>query len=532
MSRSLKLTQGGLIVSCQVDDDDRDPAAVRNYVASLAYDALSGGARGLRINSVEHVSCTRALTDVPIIGLLKRRSHDKLTITPDIASAKALWEAGADIVAIGCADEIWAGEEGWEAIVWRATHELNIPVLADVSSIQEAKRAITAGAVAVASTLRGYTPSTRHINSFDFEFFRNLANTINVPVIAEGHVDTPMDAERAIRCGAYAVVVGTNITRPAVLTRRFVAAVERQNDARLAIGLDIGGTTIKGVITDISGHVKIKRRLPTPSSAARIVDVAGQLAMALVQESGCNASIVGVAAAGIIDPSTGRIRSATDNIPGWSGTPIGEHLEALLQLPTVVLNDAHAAAVAEGLAGSVRELSSFALITLGTGVGGGLFSDGKLLTGEGGRAGSLGHVTLKSDGYPCNCGRRGCLEVYASSAALERYYTQLDITSEQKQFCANEIRQRMIAGEAKALQAYNLLWDALAEGIADLVNLVDPAAIVLGGGLLDDVQGTINALGVRLAGRCRPLGGGAIDLRLADHGSYSGALGAALYSLC
>ena len=131
---------------------------------------------------------------------------------------------------------------------------------------------------------------------------------------------------------------------------------------------------------------------------------------------------IGIATAGAVDDRDGSIFAATDNLPGWSGFQLRAFAEDRFQLPVAVVNDAQAAVLSELHFGVGRGLSDFAVITMGTGVGGGIVSAGKLVRGQHGFAGTIGHSVIHSGGLPCNCGRHGCLEAYVSTAALLREY--------------------------------------------------------------------------------------------------------------
>ena len=214
--------RNGLIVSCQAakgDPLDDTPALTR-----IAATVLQGGAGGLRAEGVEHVRAFRSLTSKPIIGISKRYHLDQVFITPDFASAFAVAEAGASIIAVDCTDRDAPFREPWQELVRRIRSELNRPVLADIATIAQARRAIDAGADAVATTLAGYTPDSVGLVGPAWDLLANLVAQSPAPVILEGRVETPADFRQALGLGAYAVVVGAAITQPAKITARFTAA--------------------------------------------------------------------------------------------------------------------------------------------------------------------------------------------------------------------------------------------------------------------------------------------------------------------
>lgn len=214
--------RGKLIVSCQALPGEVFRAP--ELVALFARAAVVGGAAGIRANGPEDIGAIRQVVDVPIVGIQKCIMDDgQKLITPSLESARALVEAGAGMVALD------AGARGqrFGALkrIRRIREELNVPALADIATVEEALAAADAGADAVLSTMRGYTPETEHAKAFDPRFIEELARRVGVPVIAEGRIHTPAQARDAIAAGAFAVVVGTAITRPQQITEMFVAAM-------------------------------------------------------------------------------------------------------------------------------------------------------------------------------------------------------------------------------------------------------------------------------------------------------------------
>jgi N-acylglucosamine-6-phosphate 2-epimerase len=223
---------GGLIVSCQAADGDplRNPA----IMAALALAAVQGGAVGIRANGAEDIAAIRNATERPIIGLQKRVYSAIQCITPTFADAQCLAAAGASILAVEATQqrEEMAGHERIDhfASLLHSIHaELHRPVLADISTLEEGLEAARLGADAVATTLSGYTPQSPTRPEPDFDLLRALLRVLAIPVLAEGHIWTPEHAARARTLGAYAVIVGSAITRPRLITARFAAAVGQPN---------------------------------------------------------------------------------------------------------------------------------------------------------------------------------------------------------------------------------------------------------------------------------------------------------------
>jgi len=212
-----------LVVSCQADPND--PMDDAETLSRVARSAAVGGAAGLRLNSPEHIRAGRTASNLPVIGIQKSYVGGQLRITPDFDSAAALAKAGADIIALDCTDRVHAHGEPWREIVQRIRDELGVLVMADVATLHEGVAADESGVDILATTLNGYTEATKDHRSFEPELVRALVRVTNVPVFAEGHINTPQQANLALSAGAWCVVVGSAITRPAVITASFVSAL-------------------------------------------------------------------------------------------------------------------------------------------------------------------------------------------------------------------------------------------------------------------------------------------------------------------
>jgi glucokinase-like ROK family protein len=324
-----------------------------------------------------------------------------------------------------------------------------------------------------------------------------LARQVQTPIIAEGHISTPAEARRAIQAGAWCVVVGTAITRPGTLTATFVRALQTSTATASALGVDIGGTSIKAGIVSRQGVISLATQVPTQASRGRDAIAAGlttAIEQVLVQakDQGIELCGLGIASAGAINAQDGSVFAATENLPGWAGFKLREFVEQRFHLPTYVVNDAHAAVLAELHFGLGRNLSDFVAITIGTGVGGGIVSGGKLVEGQHGFAGTVGHQVIRIDGRPCNCGRKGCLEAYVSTVSLVQEYRERSGTSLDPSIPnpeqARRISQLALSGDPAAQSAYAALAGYLAEGIANIFNILDPQAVFVSGGLVEGHQ--------------------------------------------
>jgi N-acylglucosamine-6-phosphate 2-epimerase len=213
-----------LIVSCQADSGD--PLDDVDTLRRLAISTLRGGAGGLRANGVDAIVAMRVETTLPIIGIQKRYRGQEVYITPDFVSAEAISKAGADVIALDCTDRRLSEAEPWPGLIERIHLTLGKPVMADIATVDDAIAAARAGADAVATTLFGYTPETSQPHGVSWKLIEDLVRCLAVPVVVEGHITRPEEARRAFDLGAFAVVVGSAITRPQSITARFVEAIQ------------------------------------------------------------------------------------------------------------------------------------------------------------------------------------------------------------------------------------------------------------------------------------------------------------------
>ena len=230
MSAPFEALRGGLVVSVQAPDGS--PLAGASHMAAMARAAEAGGAVGIR---AQEVAAMKDAVTLPVIGLRKRRVEGSdLYITPEPADARAIADAGADIVAVDATLRPRPGGLSAARFLRELVAELGVPVLADVDSLEAGVAAREAGAAAVATTLAGYTtvrggfaPAAAASGGPDLALVAALAAELDCPVLAEGRIATADHARAAFEAGAFAVVVGTAITDPVALTRAFAAASPR-----------------------------------------------------------------------------------------------------------------------------------------------------------------------------------------------------------------------------------------------------------------------------------------------------------------
>ena len=206
--------EGGLVVSCQALEDE--PLHSAEIMARMAEAAMIGGAVGIRCNGVEDTKAIRAKVDLPLVGLWKV-GREEVYITPTADHALSIIDAGADMVALD-ATKMRANLES-DVL---AIHKVGGLVMADISTYEEALMAADVGVDCISTTLSGYTEWSPQQEAPDFDLVNRLSNRLAIPVIAEGRINTPELLEEAFVMGAFAVVVGSAITRPQWITSNFI----------------------------------------------------------------------------------------------------------------------------------------------------------------------------------------------------------------------------------------------------------------------------------------------------------------------
>ena len=215
--------RGRLIVSCQAPEGT--PLHGSIFMAAMARAAEVGGAGGIRANGPDDIRAIKAAVPLPIIGIYKIRDPEfEPYITPTFEAAKEIAEAGAHIIAVDATLRPHPKNLSAAELIAQIK-SLGLPVMADISTLEEGIAAAEAGADIVATTMSGYTPYSRQSDEPDFALIEELSRAVEVPIIAEGRIQTPEQARQAIDLGAHAVVVGTAITRPDVITKRYVEAL-------------------------------------------------------------------------------------------------------------------------------------------------------------------------------------------------------------------------------------------------------------------------------------------------------------------
>jgi glucokinase-like ROK family protein len=251
------------------------------------------------------------------------------------------------------------------------------------------------------------------------------------------------------------------------------------------LAFDIGGTRIKHGIVRGDGVLLSQDSLPTLAEEGGECVLARLLGV-MAQQRRKQPVLLGVAisTAGQVNPADGSIRFSTDNLPGWTGMALARRVSDACGLPCAVENDVNAAALGEAWQGAARGARTALVVTLGTGIGGAILSQGELFYGSQGSAGELGHMCMRPHGLPCTCGQAGCFEQYASTAALERRIAHRAAREPGwAHLTARGLCDRARQGEAAARALLAEWLDDVAWGICALTPVLDPDVVVLGGGI-------------------------------------------------
>ncbi len=260
---------------------------------------------------------------------------------------------------------------------------------------------------------------------------------------------------------------------------------------RQYIGIDLGGTNIKGALVSETGEILKQRSVPTHAEAGAEAVTKAIAAMICQLAEGESVSGVGMGCPGTVDDREGTVVYACNL--GWIHYDVRTALRELTGYSVRLVNDANAAALAEAAAGAAQGAQSAVVVTLGTGVGGGVVLDGKLLTGFTGAASELGHMTIVSDGEPCACGQKGCFETYAS--ALHRIAAEKGGVDGRTAFLARQL------GDAAGSEVVRQYVHYLAIGVGNIVNIFFPEVVALSGGIANQGENLLAPLREEVAQR-------------------------------
>jgi glucokinase len=290
------------------------------------------------------------------------------------------------------------------------------------------------------------------------------------------------------------------------------------------LGLDLGGTNIKWVVVERSGAdwTAIDRDqvgTPTAEGPAAVLPrlaAVGQEAMRRCE----GVSTVGIGVPGLYDPAAGTTRFLVNFPDDWDGIPVAGPIGEALGLPACLINDARAFGLAELRLGAGRGASSMIGLTLGTGVGGVIAVDGRVHQGHDGTAGELGHQTIEPDGPWCGCGNRGCLEAFARAD---------QIAAACGTATAEEAVVRARAGDVRAMEGIAQVGRYLGIGIANMVTVISPDRVVLGGGISAAADLLLGPIRDELRRRVHTTALDEVEIVTAELGTWAGAIGAAIH---
>lgn len=288
------------------------------------------------------------------------------------------------------------------------------------------------------------------------------------------------------------------------------------NQGATVIGIDLGGTAIKLGRFLADGTCLNSLTIPTPQPATpeAVTDAIATAVHQLNSNGTCLA--IGIGTPGPADAS-GRVAKVAINLVGWNDVPLADWLESKTSLPTILANDANCAGLGEAWLGAGQHYQNLILLTLGTGVGGAIILDGQLFTGHQGAAAELGLITINLDGLPCNSGNQGSLEQYVSIGAIRRQTgkepLELGLAAEQ--------------GEPEAIKFWHQYGRLLGAGLASLIYVLTPEAIIIGGGVSASAKFFLHSTQKEIERRVLPSSRVGLKLLTAQLGNNAGMVGAA-----
>jgi glucokinase len=292
------------------------------------------------------------------------------------------------------------------------------------------------------------------------------------------------------------------------------------------LGLDLGGTNLKWAIVEHEdGTWRVLDRGQERTRASEGPDaVVGQMTAIAREalETRPSLATIGVGVPGLYDPATGSTRFLV-NVPGdWDGRPVAAPIVAEVGLPVALINDARAFGLAELRLGAGRGAESMIGLTLGTGVGGVIALEGRVVLGHDGTAGELGHQTIDPDGPRCGCGNRGCVEAFARADRIA-------------EACGTETVEDAVAaaraGDPRALDGLVRVGTALGIGIANMITVLSPDRVVLGGGVAAAGDALFDPIRAELRRRVYTTSLDRVELVTAELGTWAGSIGAAIYGM-
>ncbi|MDA1474844.1 ROK family glucokinase [Bacillus changyiensis] len=302
------------------------------------------------------------------------------------------------------------------------------------------------------------------------------------------------------------------------------------------VGIDLGGTTVKLAFVSACGEVQHKWEIPTDKSGETVTTSIAKAIDSKLNEIGKPKQIlkwIGMGAPGPVDTETGIVYKTTNM--GWENYPLKEHLEAGTGLPVVIENDANLAALGEMWKGAGDGAKDLILVTLGTGVGGGIIVNGEVVHGKNGAGGEIGHIcSIAEGGAPCNCGRSGCIETIASATGIVRLAEEAIVASDcatslekNTSLTARDIFEAAEQNDPAALKVVEYVTHHLGVVLASLASSLNPSKILIGGGVSKAGEFLRSKVEKSFEKHVFPRAGEAVDIVIASLGNDAGVIGGA-----
>ena len=298
----------------------------------------------------------------------------------------------------------------------------------------------------------------------------------------------------------------------------------------MILSIDIGGTAVKMGLVDHEGaiHARHEASVCFDHYQTPILTTVIREAQAFLARESAQIEGIGVSATGQVDDRAGAVIGTNGKIPHYEGAQIKRDMEAAFGVPVFALNDANAAALGECFAGRAKGVQNVLMVTLGTGVGGGIVLGGRIFGGTRGIAGELGHFTLYQDGPRCPCGKRGCFESYAATTALVRRAKEATGEADMN---GRIVFSRAADGDQAMLAVLSAWIDDIAAGISGLVHIFNPQMVLIGGGVSAQEALLIAPLRERVLRSVMPRFAECLQLEAATLGNDAGMIGAARFYL-
>jgi glucokinase len=313
---------------------------------------------------------------------------------------------------------------------------------------------------------------------------------------------------------------------------------------RYAIGIDLGGTNLKGVVMDRAGECRHLMRVPTEAEKGGpklLENILGMIGKLLDKEGKSDSIIgVGIGTPGFVD-AEGTVIGGAKNLPGWEGTNLYTPIRQRFGLPATAGNDVTVGTLAEWRYGAGLGVQNVACFMLGTGIGGGIVTNGQLYKGTYGMAGELGHMSVEANGRQCNCGIRGCVERYASAPGIvqtaievsrslvkgkETPFSKL-VVSEPESITSKIVYDYVKMNDPAAIMVNEMTCEKLARAVGLMVNALSPDRVILGGGVMMAGQGIVDTVSKYVPKNCWKDLWQRCELVIAKCGENAGVIGAA-----